>query len=386
MPAEFTIGVEEEYQLVDRATGALRSAASSVRAADQSGELVGEVQESQVEIGTPICATAAEAAEALRQLRFQASSAAAARELDILSMGIHPFSGWQDQHMSIEERPKLIANLFGQLIRQQHTCGLHVHVCVPAKHDRVRLMNVVREYIPHFLALSCSSPLYMGADTGFASFRATAWRNYPFSGAPPRFESADEYDRYIGMLIRTGAIPDGKTVYWSVRPSSRFPTIELRTCDACPRLSEAVAIAALTRAVVAAAAEGVLRETTSPLSTGLRESLLKENEWYAARDGLDARLIDPAAPDEGRPLRGLIAELLERVRPVAEGLGDGDALQPIEDVLAQGNAADRIRARRAEGMEMESLVGWLVEETRVGTGIDRRADLREPTLSTVEGV
>jgi glutamate---cysteine ligase / carboxylate-amine ligase len=385
MPAEFTIGVEEEYQLVDRVTGALRSRAPAVLAADRTGDLVGEVQESQVEIGTPICGNASEVADSLRDLRFEASYAAAAEEMDILSVGVHPFSGWEDQQMSLDERPKLIAHLFGQLIRQQLTCGLHIHIAIPERHDRARLMNVVREYIPHFLALACSSPLYLGADTGFASFRGTAWRHYPFNGAPPRFESTEEYDRYLEMLIRTGAIPDGKTVYWSIRPSARFPTLEFRMCDACPRLEEAVAIAALARAVVIAAAEGRLRESPSPLSSDLRESLLYENEWYAARDGLDAKLIDPTAADAAPTLRARIAELLDAVRPIAEANGDGDALGAIDDILARGNAADRIRARRAEGLELDGLVEWLVEETRVGTGLDRRGDRREPALSTVEG-
>lgn len=381
MPAEFTIGVEEEYQLVAPETGILRSGASAVRDADLTNLLVGEVQDTQLEIGTPVCATASEVVDRLRDLRFQASAAAAAEDLEILAAGMHPFSSWEHQRMSSGERPRMLARRFGQVLREQHMCGLHVHVAVPEQHDRARLMNVVREYIPHFLALACSSPIHLGSDTGFASYRAIAWRSYPFAGVPPRFESTAQYDRFIDMLIRSGAIPDGKTVYWSVRPSARFPTLEFRMCDACPRLADAVAIAAFARAVVVAAAEGLLRESASIISADLRDEILAENEWFAARDGLDAVLIAPDTDAGETPLRARIAALLELVRPIAEGLGDGQAMVGIENILAQGNAADRIRARRAQGIDLPGLVDWLVQETRVGTGIDRRSDLREQPVS-----
>jgi carboxylate-amine ligase len=181
--------------------------------------LVIEVQDTQLEIGTAVCANATEVANELRELRFQAGAAAAAEDLEILSAGVHPFSGWEDQRLSDEERPRMLAGLFGQVLRQQHICGLHIHVQIPERYDRIRLMNVVRLYAPHFLALACSSPLYLGTDSGFASFRSIAWRSYPFSRVPPRFESADEFNRFIAMLIRNGAIPDAKTVYWTAPAS-----------------------------------------------------------------------------------------------------------------------------------------------------------------------
>jgi glutamate---cysteine ligase / carboxylate-amine ligase len=375
MRERFTMGVEEEYQLVEPSTGELRSRAGVVRRGDRTGEVAGEVHDTMLEIGTPVCTDAAEVAVALRERRFQASAAAAAEDLEIIAAGIHPFSGWVGQEISEGDRPRMLVGMFGQLLRRVQICGMHIHVSIPEELDRLRLMNVVRAYSPHLLALSSSSPFYLGEETGFDSFRAIAWRGFPFAGVPPRFASAAEYEEFMGVLLRSGMIPDERTVYWSVRPSSRYPTLELRMCDACPRISDAVSIAALARAIVVAAATEDLEPIGASLSPSLQDELLAENEWIAGRDGLDATLIGPESADGRLPMRRALDDLLQRVGPVAEALGDGRALEGIATILAEGTASSRIRTRVAEG-GLRTAVDWLVQETRAGTGIDRRSGAR----------
>lgn len=378
MREAFTIGVEEEYQVVQPGTGQLRSRASVVLKADLSGEVEGEVQDTMLEVGTDVCADAGEVAVSLRQRRFQASAAAAAEDLDILAAGMHPFSSWLGHELTDAERPRMLSTIFRQLLRQQQIWGLHVHVAIPEQYDRVVVMNTVRAFAPHLLALSSSSPLHLGDDTGYASFRNIAWRGYPFSGPPPRFASAAEYSQFLELLLRAGAVPDERTVYWSTRPSSRYPTIELRICDACPRLADAVAIAALARALVIAVAEGRLTAFGSSLTGSLQDEILGENEWIVSRDGLDARLIAPEEGSGGLPVREAIGRLLEVVEPIAASVGDAGAIRGVEEILQHGNGSDRIRARLRQTGSLSDVVDWLVDETRVGTGIDRRTAGRHP--------
>jgi carboxylate-amine ligase len=373
----FTVGIEEEYQLVDPGTGELRSRGGRVRLADRTGAVEAEVQDTMLEIGTPICRDAAELAARLAERRFQAGAAAAAEDLEIVAAGTHPFSSWENQVLSEGFRPHMLAGLFRQLLRQQSIWGMHVHVAIPADIDRVALMNTVRTFAPHLLALSCSSPFHLGEDTGFDSFRTISWRGFPFSGVPPRFASAAEHRSFVKLLLEAGTIPDEKTIYWNVRPSYRYPTLELRMCDVCPRLDEAIAIASLGRAVVVAAAEGVLEPIGVSLSPSLQDQLILENGWIAARDGLDARLVAPERPSRSIVARRAIAELVDAVRPVALRLGDAAALDRIPSILEGGNAATRMRQCLKRGRHVRSVVDWLVEETRASTGLDRRSRSRK---------
>ncbi|HEX6135845.1 MAG TPA: YbdK family carboxylate-amine ligase [Longimicrobiales bacterium] len=380
---QYTVGVEEEYQLVSPETGELRSHGRAVRDADQTGAVGGEVKDTMLEIGTPVCRDAAELAARIGERRFQASAAAASEDLEILAAGVHPFSRPDVAGITQESRPLMLIALFREALRQHSIWGMHVHVAVPPHRDRVTLMNTVRSFGPHLLALSCSSPFHLGVDTGYASFRTLVWRGFPFVGVPPRFESAAEYRAYVDLLLQVGTIPDERTLYWSVRPSARYPTLELRMCDACPRLDEAVSIAALARAVVAGSAEGLIEPIGSSLGTSLQDEILRENEWIAARDGLDATLIAPERPGRGVPVRDAIGELLEAIRPVAERLGDADQVAAVRTIVERGNAADRMRRRRAGGDSMQAIAAWLVAETRAGTGIDRRARHRETSARSV---
>jgi glutamate---cysteine ligase / carboxylate-amine ligase len=377
MREKFSLGVEEEYLLVEPETGELRSGGQLVLESDRSGEVSGELQDTLVEIGTPVCHSAADVAARLAERRFQAAAAAATLDLELLAVGCHPFSGWKEQRLTTTERSLMLRERFRHLVRQEHIGGMHVHVCVPDAFDRIALLDVVRAYTPHLLALACSSPFHAGVDTGFSSYRSITWRRFPLSGASPHFSSSAEHSALMDVLLRGGLIPDERTVYWSVRPSPRYPTLEVRVCDVCPSIGDAAAIAALARAVVVAAAENVLPPLASPLPPALHDIVLTENEWIAARDGLDARLVAPDSDAGSTPVRAAISGLLEVVEPILTSFGDEAALIAIARILERGNAADRMRAHFAEHDDLRRLVAWCVAETQVGTGMDRRHASRD---------
>jgi glutamate---cysteine ligase / carboxylate-amine ligase len=376
--ADFTVGVEEEYQLVDVETGALRSSASALRSSDWTGEILPELQETTIEIGTPVCDSAAETQQELHRLRFQAGAVASAHGLAIVAAGLHPFSLWEGHVRPPIERYQAIARRYGRIATDEHIFGMHIHVAVPDGLDRLMLINILRHYLPHMLALSASSPFYEGEDTGFASFRTILWRRWPNSGIPPRFESRDQFDHYVATLLDAGVMADPWNLYWSARPHPKYPTIEFRVTDVCPLVRDAVAITALARALVHAAATGVLQDEAPRHTTaGIEQELIRVNEWRAARDGLDARIIDSSHGVGHQPARTAVQRLLDRVHRSAETLGDADALAHVVTMLERGNAADRMRRQYGETQSMRELVHWLAQESLVGTGLDRRASQRE---------
>lgn len=344
---------------------------------DWSGELVPENQQTMLEIGTRVCASTAEVDRELRRLRFQVASAAAAEGLRTAAAGIHPFSRWEEQTRTPGRRYRKLLERFGRVIRSEQIFGMHIHVAIPEGTDRVQVMNAVREYIPHLLALSASSPVYEGADTGYASYRTILGQRLPHTGPPPRFPSAASYREWVDLLLRAGAIDDEYTFYWSIRPHPAYPTLEFRMTDACPRVEDAVAIGALCRALVAAAVEGRLPAPMALCSESATDEVLARNEWQAARFGLDGMLIDASTASGGRPLRDALARLVERLQPMAEALGDADALCGVRTILERGNGADRIRAQLSACDDLPDLARWLSRESLLGTGMDRRAEQRE---------
>ncbi|MGH7504016.1 MAG: carboxylate-amine ligase [Longimicrobiales bacterium] len=364
--APFTVGVEEEYQLVDVETGALRSRASAVREMDWTGDIIGEAHETQIEIGTPVCTSAEQALHELARLRLQAGTAAASRDLRIVAAGAHPFSRWEGQRGTPGERYERIKKRFGRIARDEHIFGMHIHVAVPGARARIRTMNALRHFLPHVLALAASSPIFEGEDTGYSSFRTILWRRWPMSGVPPRFRSLGEYRRYVELQLLTGTILDEGNIYWSVRPHSKFPTLEIRVGDVCPRLEDVGAIVAFVRAIVAAIVKGELDEPRVPgLSRAVERDIIAVNEWRAAQRGLDARVIDSAV-GEAVPLRTSIRKLADRLAPVAEELDDGEALRGIDGILERGNGATRIRHAWQEEESLPALVAWLADETIAG--------------------
>lgn len=372
--ADYTIGVEEEYQLVDAESGALRSRARTVLGSDWSGDIKPEFQETAIEIGTRVCASSADALEELRRLRFQASTAAGVHGLEIVAAGLHPFSRWEGHRVTDEERYRAIAALYGRLARDEHKYGMHVHVALEEGVDRARIMNAVRHCTPIIVALAASSPFFEGSDTEYASFRTVLWRRWPNAGIPPRFTSEAKYHDYVRMLLDAGAILDERSLYWSLRPHATYPTLELRMADTCPRAEDARTIAGLARIAVAAAVEGILPEDPWPsISSDLSTTVLSGNEWRAARSGLAAELVHPG---QGRvPMRLAIDSLVRTLEPVAASLGETDALDGVATILAHGNGSDRMRAVAEDG-GLPDLVHWLAAETLVGAGLDRRTAQR----------
>lgn len=364
----YTVGVEEEYQLVDPATGGLVSRARDVLELDWAGEGGHEVQQTQVEIATRICGTAADVDSELRRLRFLMASVVAARDLFPVAAGLHPFSPWHDQRHTDAPRYRRLIERYGRVIESEHVFGMHVHVAVPDALDRMTVIRRIRPYLPHLLALSASSPFFEGSDTGYASYRTVLNDRLPCSGPPPPFAAETEYWSFTKELIDRGVAMDTGTSYWTVRPHHRYPTIEIRCADVCPRVDDAVAITTLARGLIVAAAEDGLPD---PARGGdpAGEARLRADHWQASRFGLAARLGSTEGTLE--PVRDGVRRLRDRVAPFSERIGDGDQLEALDTLIERGNGARRMRAVAARTGNLTEMVGWLAGETLVGTGLDR---------------
>lgn len=374
--ADFTVGVEEEYQLVDAASGELRSHARYVIAGDWASELKAEMQEHTVEVETRVCEGTACVRDDLARLRFTAAVAAEAEGMRIVAAGTHPFSPALGHAFNPAPVYQGLRALYGRLADSQAIYGMHVHVGVPEGVDRARVCNVVRLHLPVLLSLTASSPYWLGGDTGHASYRSVLWRRWPRSGAPPRFRDDAEFAALVRWLLDSGRIDAPGRLYWEMRPHHVYPTVEVRVTDCTPRLEDAIVATALTRAIVAGAVEGILEDT--PLPDALVQTLLSDNGWRASRHGPAAELADL---ESGEPRTITAAEwatrLAERLEPVAAALGDGAELARLPALLARGCAADAVRAR-AEALEgdLNAVALWLADETVAGAGMDRRSRLR----------
>ncbi len=274
--------------------------------------------------------------------------------------GTHPFSNWIDQVISPGERYKNIVEELQQLARSLLIFGMHVHVAVPDRTTMIDLMNMVRYFLPHLLALSTSSPFWMGRNTGLKSFRTTVFRRFPRTGIPDHFDSWSEYEDYVGLLIKLRCIDNAKKIWWDVRPHPVFGTLEFRICDVTPRIEDAIAIAALSQAIV------VKLHYLYTKNMGYRmypRALIEENKWRAARWGVEGNLIDFGKQAEV-PMRELGEELLDFVDDVVDDLGSRDALAPIERILREGTSAERQLKTYAETGDLKAVVRQIVEETR----------------------
>lgn len=382
-PRDFTVGVEEEYQLVDAESGELRSVARYVIAGDWADELKPEMQQHTVEVETAICAATDCVRDDLARLRFQAAVAAEAQGVRILAAGVHPFSPATGHAFTQKDVYLDIRREYRELAESQAIFGMHVHVGVPERADRIAVANAARAYLPYLTAVSASSPFHAGRDTGYASFRTLIWRRWPRTGAPPRFSGQEELDLLMRWLTETECVDGPGRLYWDLRPHHKYPTVEFRVADVTPRLEDAVAAAALARALVAGIVEGELGEPDLPQS--VLQPLLGENSWRASRDGTEAVFVDVWSPEPRTvPAREAVLGLAERLRPFARALGDEEALAGLEGTFDRGCAALRMR-RRSEEMDgdLPALVLWAADETLVGLGMDRRADQRLEETTTV---
>ena len=359
----FTLGVEEEFQIVDPHTWELRShvmqllAASAPTLGDQIKQ---EMHQSIVEVGTKICADVTELEREICHTRRELSQGAERVGLRVAAAGTHPFSNWMDQVISPGERYENIVEELQQLARSLLIFGLHVHVAVPDRQTMVDLMNEARYFLPHLLALSTSSPFWMGRDTGLKSFRTTVFRRFPRSGIPDEFDSWGQYEAYLDMLVELHCIDNGKKIWWDLRPHPMFGTLEFRICDVPTSPRVTVALAALAQAIVVK----LYRLRRSNLGFRIySRALVEENKWRAARYGIDGRLIDFGKRQEV-PMRELAMELLAFVDDVVDELGSRKALQYVHTICNEGTSADRQLQVYKQTGDLREVVRWLVEETR----------------------
>ena len=369
MAHRFTVGVEEEFQIVDPQTWELRSHVSELLASSSASlgeQIKPELHQSIVEVGTKICLNVPELTEEIFRIRRELTSAAERVGLAVAAAGTHPFSDWKDQILSPGVRYNSIVEELQQLARSLLIFGLHVHVAVPDRTTAIDLMNAARYFLPHLLALSTSSPFWMGRDTGLKSYRTTIFRRFPRTGVPDHFGSWSEYENYINLLIELHSIDDARKIWWDVRPHPTFGTLEFRVCDVPTRPEAAVMLGALTQAIVVKLYRLYERNLGFRL---YRRALIEENKWRAARWGLDGKLIDFGKRVEV-PMRDLALELLEFVDDVLDELESREAVQYVHTVLREGTSADRQLAVYRETGDLKAVVQYVVDETR--TSVDRR--------------
>lgn len=372
-----TIGIEEEFQIVD-AQGQLRSNIDTLLAAAEpilGDQVKAEMMKSAVEIGTRICANIEDARQEIVRLRGALASLLRPAGLRIASAGTHPFSHWQEQEITDKDRYKMLEQELQDVVRQLLIFGMHVHIGLPQPDQRIEIMNEARYFLPHLLALSTSSPFWLTRNTGLKSYRSIIWSRFPRTGIPPEFPSYDEFENFVEVLVRTRSIPDGSKIWWDLRPHYLYPTLEFRICDAATRIEETLCIAALTQAICAKLLR--LRER----NLGFRKyvpNLIQENKWRAARHGVDGRLIDFGKQQEV-PMRELAIELLDFVDDVVDELGSREAVEYVHTILREGTSADRqLRVFQRTG-HLHAVVDHVAAETVAGISAEARlASARQP--------
>ncbi len=359
---DLTIGIEEEYQIVDPETRELTSYISEILdkgAVVFRDQVKPEFLQSQVEIGSHVCRNIAEARQEITRLRGAVSDIAGKHGRKIVAAGTHPFSRWQDQVITDKKRYRGLRKDFKMLAQRLLIFGMHVHIGVEDPDTRIDIINQLTYFAPHIFALSTSSPFWMGRDTGLKSYRSVIFEDLPRTGLPEYFNSYKEYEAYVETLIKTKCIGEPTKIWWDIRPHPKFPTIEFRICDCTTRIDEVIAIAALLQAVVAKLIK--LRQNNQTWRI-YRRGLIAENKWRAMRNGVDGKLMDLGQQEEV-PLRFLMGELINLVDDVVDELGTRQEIQYIHTILNEGSSADRQLKTYQETGSMEAVVDMLAEET-----------------------
>ncbi|MGD9669717.1 MAG: carboxylate-amine ligase [Hyphomicrobiaceae bacterium] len=372
-PPSFTFGIEEEYHLVDLDTRDLSAAPADLMAAceEELGKQVApEFFRSQIEIGTQVCSAFSQAREELSRLRGTIARNAAKFGLAPIAASTHPFARKATLETTPKERYQALARDFGGIGRRLSICGMHVHVAIEDDDDRVDLMNQIRYFLPHLLMLSTSSPFWEGEDTGLKSYRLSIFHELPRTGLPQRFESFGEYQRTVDVLVRAGVIEDATKVWWDLRPSARFPTLEMRVTDVCPHMEDALTIAAL---YVSVARMLYRIKGRNQRWRSYPAFLIEENRWRAQRYGVDDRLFD-FGKGTLVPFAELIDELIEMIAEDATEIGCLAEIERARQIIAGGTGADRqlgvLEEQLGRGVDrdqaMKSVVDMLIKETVAG--------------------
>ena len=365
---EYTLGVEEEYQVIDPETRKLRAHAGRVlrraqQALDTEEEVTSEMLASQIESNSRVCRTLAELRAEILRLRRVIMKEAAKEGVRIAAASTHPFSHWQEQPLTPKKRYKGLVESYQRASRQLLIFGLHVHVGLKDREAAVQVMNRARVWLAPMLALSANSPFWVGTDTGYASYRTQIWSMLPVAGPPGHFGSLAEHDNLVKALVSTGIAAAPHKIYWDMRLSEHYETVELRVMDACTRVDEAVMLAGLARALVRTCHERAQREEPY---LKVRTELLRAAHWQAARYGLEGELVD-VGEERTIPARQMIEKMMTFLRPTLEEGGDWKEVSVlVESTLKHGNGAMRQRQAYERAGRLEDIVDVLIEETAEG--------------------
>jgi carboxylate-amine ligase len=361
----FTLGIEEEFQVVDPTTRELRSHIAELFAEGEKrlkDEIKREMHEAVIEVGTPICQNVAEARMQVTRLRGEIIRLTRENGLRIAAAGTHPISHWASVPITSAARYDQIVYDLQMVARANLIFGLHVHVAVEDMETRIQIMNAARYFLPHVFALSVNSPFWCGQNTGWKSYRAKVFERFPRTGLPDYFRSAGEYEEWVQLLVATKAIDNGKKIWWDVRPHAFFPTLEYRVCDVPMRVDETICFAALFQAIT----KKLWKIHNSNMTWRLyRRSLINENKQRAARFGTEGMLIDFGKRTEV-PFGALLDELLEFVDDVVDELGSRKEVYYAREIMQRKTGADRQLKVYEETKDLRSVVDYIISETEHG--------------------
>ncbi|MGI8432232.1 MAG: carboxylate-amine ligase [Chthoniobacterales bacterium] len=358
----FTLGIEEEFQIIDPETRELRSHIQQILGEGKvtlKEQIKPEMHQSVVELGTDVCGSIHDAREQVIRLRSELAAMAAKGGLKIASAGTHPFSHWFDQHITEGERYATIVKDLQQVARANLIFGLHVHVGIPDRATAIHVMNQMRYFLPHLYALSTNSPFWVGRNTGLKGYRLKVFERFPRTGTPDAFESISEYEDFLKLLIKTGCVDNAKKIWWDIRLHPFFDTLEIRICDAQSRVDDTLALAAVIQAIVVKLHKLHAKNLNFRI---YRRRLIDENRWRASRYGLDGKLIDFGRESEVET-RSLLAELLDFISTEVDELGSGEEIAHIEEIMREGTGADRQIAAWEREHNMHDVVDLIVAET-----------------------
>ncbi len=368
----FTLGIEEEFAIIDPET---REPRSHIHEILEGGKIMlkeqikPEMHQSVVELGTEICQSIVDARAHVLELRSKLAELAGRSGLKIASVGTHPFSHWHDQLITEGERYQEIVKDMQLLARANLIFGLHVHVGIPDRAVAIHVMNQARYFLPHIYALSVNSPFWVGHNTGLKGYRLKVFERFPRTGIPDAFESLSEYEDYCKLLVKTACVDNAKRIWWDIRLHPFFDTLEVRVCDAQSRVDDTLAIAALIQAVIAKLHKLLRQNITFRV---YRRRLLDENRWRASRYGIDGKLIDFGKEAEV-DTRSLLNELLEFVSTEVSELGSEKEMAHIERIMREGTGADRQLGVWERTHDMKAVVDNIVTETYEGLNVSQQA-------------
>jgi carboxylate-amine ligase len=368
LDGQFTLGVEEEFQIIDGQTHELRSYISKIM---DDGKTVlrervrAEMHQSVVEVGTGICKNIGEVRAELTEMRLELDRLARKGGMNIVAAGTHPFSDWKSQEITPGDRYQVIVQDLQDIARGNLIFGLHVHVGIKDRETAIALANQVRYFLPHLLALSTSSPFWLGRATGQQSTRTLIFKRFPRTGIPPTFESYSQFTEFVDLLVKTNCIDNGKKIWWDVRVHHLFDTVEIRICDMPTSLEQELAIVSLIQALMAKLYL-LLRRNMS--WRNYMSPLIEENKWRASRYGIRGKLIDFGQQQE-RPYPELLEEMISFVSEASDMLGTTDEVARVRRILTEGTSAEQqLEVYKNNNNDPKAVVRWLVEETMRGVG------------------